>query len=199
MDTPLIDPKYEPFLRAALITLLVFGFYAFFKPSSKFTRDTLSKSLYKPHRNWWYLCYIFLLMIVGLSFGIALGSPKFAFNFDSLVIPVVFFSIFFTVFVLGLKKLRSSHIELLEGELHTKYGRKENRIPYDQILDAYYHQGYLHIVLTEKNRKGMHKEKMIPAIFEDMGALIENIRQRASTALINKVNTDLGLPPNFRI
>lgn len=179
MDIPLIDPKYEPFLRAALITLLVFGFYAFFKPSIKFTRDTLSKRFYKPHRNWWYLCYVGLLMLVVLSVGIALGSPNFAIDFDSLVIPVVFFSIFFAMFLLSIRKLSSSYIKLLDNELHTKYGRKENLIPYDQIIDAYYHYGYLHIVLVEKNRKGMHKEKLIPAIFENMGALIENIRQRS--------------------
>lgn len=184
MDTPLIDPKYEPVLRAAVITVLVFGLYAIFKPSSKFTQETLNKRVYKPHRNWWYMSYAFLLMLVSISVGLIASRSNFSINLDSLLIPFVFFGVFFVIFFLSILKLRSSFIKILEDELYTKYGRKENRIPYDQIIDAYYHYGYLHIVLQEKNRHGMHKEKRIPAIFANQGALLENIRQCATVTTV---------------
>ena len=76
MEAPLIDPKYEPMLRAAVITVLVFGLYALFRPSSKFSRDALDLRIYKPHRNWWYLCYVGLIGFTGFFIYLAAGVPN---------------------------------------------------------------------------------------------------------------------------
>ena len=118
-------------------------------------------------------------MIALTIFCVFLGIGIPDLDLEKLLLPIFFWVVFTVLFACGLLKLKNSRIELLDKELYTKYGRKVNMIPYDEIIGAYYLQGHLHIVTTEKNRKGKPKHKLIPAIFEDMGALIENINRRA--------------------
>jgi hypothetical protein len=182
MDASLIDPKYEPMLRAAVITLLVFGFYALFRPSSRFSTDALDKRVYRPSIYAKFIGYTGYL-VVGFFVYLPFSFPKTE-SADFLLFGSIAL-IFGVITQISINKLKTSFIEVLDDELHTKYGRKENRIPYNQIIDAYCHYGYLHVVLLEKNRHGMHKEKRIPAIFANQGALLENIRQRAIGAAVH--------------
>ena len=176
MNTPLIPPEYESILRIGVILILIYGFYFIFRPSKKITLEKLSKTVYAPHKFAHFISYSSLLVFVFFAV-LPFSFPEVEVGDFLIFMPVSL--VFLTLTVLTLLKLKSSRIELLDKELYTKYGRKVNMIPYDEIIDAYYLQGHLHIVTTEKNRKGKPKHKLIPAIFEDMGALIENINRRA--------------------